>query len=302
MKKKFVAILATSLVGLGLTGFYTLKGTAAESTSNESSQQYSSLEANSTSHSLVSVQNKMLNAIDHYQSATGSYRAILTPIGVDEIVDFEVYRGANPRSHVKVMDNKSKVLKETAFDGNMFMSINHTNKTYLQNKTATQQQTVALGQNSPRSYKNDQGELVFVKRQDPAFSGVANDVLFPQDYAFWLTPDNHKVVGEEKLLNRTSIVIEGEHDDPILAEKHQSTHFKMWIDKETGVLLKLVETNSKDEVTNSIEVLSIEFDKQQDVSSLSKMQAVPSDYKDVSKKLRDRENREQKKSEKENEN
>ncbi|MGG2483857.1 MULTISPECIES: hypothetical protein [Brevibacillus] len=28
MKKKFVAILATSLVGLGLTGFYTLKGTA----------------------------------------------------------------------------------------------------------------------------------------------------------------------------------------------------------------------------------------------------------------------------------
>ncbi|MEJ8543779.1 hypothetical protein [Brevibacillus borstelensis] len=299
MKKKFVAILATSLVGLGLTGFYTLKGTAAESPSNDSSQQYSSLEANSTINSSVSVQSKMLNAIDYYQSATGSYRAILTPIGVDEIVDFEVYRGENPRSHVKVMDNKSKVLKETAFDGKMFMSINHTNKTYLQNKTATQQQTVALDQNTPRSYKNDQGELAFVKRQDPAFSGVANDVLFPQDYAFWLTPNNHKVVGEEKLLNRATIVIEGEHDDPILAEKHQSTHFKMWVDKETGVLLKLVETNSKNEVTNSIEVLSIEFDKQPDLSSLSKKQAIPTGYKDVSKKQRDPQAREPKKSAKE---
>ncbi|USG66993.1 hypothetical protein NDK47_06775 [Brevibacillus ruminantium] len=300
MNKKFVVIVATSLVGLGLTGFYGLKGTAAETGTNDSKQQQSLVEEIDRNISLTTVQSKMLNAIDHYQSATGSFRTILTPIGVDETVDFEVYRGTSPWSHVKVTNNQNKEITETTFDGNTSMLINHNNKTYMQDKVSVQKQKVELDQNKPRSYKNDQGELVFVKRQDAAFSGIANDVLFPQDYAFWLTPSNYKIAGEEELLNRTSIVIEGEHDDPILAKKHQSSHFKMWIDKETGVLLKLVETNNNNEVTNSIEVLSIEFDKQQDFSTLSKTHAVPSDYKDVSRKLGNRENREEKKSEKEN--
>jgi outer membrane lipoprotein-sorting protein len=195
------------------------------------------------------------------------------------------------------MNNKTNMSREDVFDGEFFWSVVHNEKVYMKNKVSNQP-LASFDKKEARSFKNEKGEAVFVKRPNPAFSSSADDVIFPQDYAFWLTPANHKILGEEKLLDRPVTVIEGQHDDSILAEKHQATHFKMWVDTKTGVLLKLVETNDKNEVTNSIEVLSIEFDKKADTAQLSAF-TPPTDYKDVTRKPVRPENMESQKSEKE---
>ncbi|WP_432775888.1 hypothetical protein AAFJ72_02075 [Brevibacillus gelatini] len=272
MKKTQAVILATSLLGLGLTGFYAVKSHAEETPKMEATQSATIAEPVTAEQQTELVpavmdaktlQAKMLNAIDNYQNVSGSYRVILAPLGVDETVEFEVQQGNNPRSHVKVLNNtKAELIKETAFDGEFYWDVKHNRKTYKKTKVSKANEPTAFNKNEPRTYKNEQGEKVFVKRPDPAFSASAKDVVFPQDYAFWLTPDNHEIVGTEKLLNRTVAMVKGKHEDRILAEKHQATHFTMWVDTETGVLLKLEETNDKNEVTNSIEVLSIEFDKE----------------------------------------
>ncbi len=72
----------------------------------------------------------------------------------------------------------------------------------------------------------------------------------------------------------------------------------MWIDAETGVLLKLEETNDKNEVTNLIEVSSIEFNKKGNLSLSNKFNP-PADYKDLTKKP---ERKQSMKSEKEDQN
>ncbi|MGK5508636.1 hypothetical protein [Brevibacillus formosus] len=287
MKKTYSVILATSLVGLGLTGFYAAKSNAEEAPRTEVEQQ---TEAQQQTKSILnvtvtdskSIQEKMINAIDNYQNVSGSYRAILTPIGVDETVEFEVQQGKNPRSHVKVENNtKGEIIKETAYDGEFYWTVKHNQKMYKKTKASKENGAASFDKKGPRTSKNEKGEKVFVKRPDPAFSSNAKDVIFPQDYAFWLTPTNHKIVGAEKLLDRSVTVIEGQHEDLILAEKHQATHFKMWIDTETGVLLKLEETNDKNEVTNSIEVLSIEFNKQAKMSTFK----APADYQNMTSSI-----------------
>ncbi|WP_289139819.1 hypothetical protein [uncultured Brevibacillus sp.] len=291
MKKTYSVILATLLVGSGVTGAYAVTSYAEESPKTEAAQQNElelqteveqQTEAVQTTTELTpsaidskSLQEKMLNAIDNYQYISGSYRTILTPIGVDETVEFEVQQGTNPRSNVVVQSNTSDILRETAFDGEYYWSVQHDKKMYRKAKASKQVELANFDKKAERTFKNEKGEKVFVKRPDPAFSSLAKDVIFPQDYAFWLTPSNHKILGEEKILDRTAVVIEGKHTDLILAEKHQSTYFKMWIDQETGVLLKLEETNGKDEVTNSIEVLSIEFNKKAKKMSTFN---VPDDY------------------------
>ncbi|ELK40644.1 hypothetical protein BAG01nite_44920 [Brevibacillus agri] len=100
-----------------------------------------------------SLQEKMLNAIDNYQNVSGSYRAILTPIGVDETVEFEVQQGKNPRSHVKVLNNtKAELIKETAFDGEFYWNVQHNRKTYKKTKASKENGTTAFNKNEPRIY------------------------------------------------------------------------------------------------------------------------------------------------------
>lgn len=291
MKKTYSVILATLLAGSGVTGAYAVTSYAEESPKIEAVKQTEvdqkteselqtevvqpKTELTPSAIDSKSLQDKMLNAIDNYQYLSGSYRTILTPIGVDETVEFEVQQGTEPRSRVLVQSNTANILRETAFDGEYYWTIQHDKKLYRKAKASKQVELANFDKKAERMFKNEKGEKVFVKRPDPSFSSLAKDVIFPQDYAFWLTSSNHKILGEEKLLERTAVVIEGKHTDLILAEKHESTNFKMWIDKETGVLLKLEETNDKDEVTNSIEVLSIEFNKK--AKKISPFNA-PDDY------------------------
>lgn len=60
--------------------------------------------------------------------------------------------------------------------------------------------------------------------------------------------------------DRAVTVIEGTLDAE-MAKKHKATLFKMWVDSETGILLKLEETNANGEFVSGVEVASITFNQ-----------------------------------------
>ncbi len=212
MKKTYRFILAVSLLTVGASGVYVLQSSA------EGPQKIEAPAQNTVAPLLdsKSLQEKMINAIDNYQNVSGSYHALLRPIDVDEIVHFEVQQGANPRSHITVKNNKTSTSQETVFDGEYYYKLDHLNKEYVKRKTDVET-AASFDKTSPRHLTKESGEAVFTHRPDPSFASRAGDVIFPQDYGFWLTPNNHQIVGTEKMLGRSVVVVEGKHDDPKLA-------------------------------------------------------------------------------------
>jgi len=62
------------------------------------------------------------------------------------------------------------------------------------------------------------------------------------------------------MFGRAVMVLEG-NMEPIAPKKHQAGHFTMWVDKQTGVLLMMEETNASGQVVNRMEVQAIAFDR-----------------------------------------
>ncbi|MBB3127065.1 Tfp pilus assembly protein PilE [Paenibacillus rhizosphaerae] len=203
----------------------------------------------------ATIQEKMLNSVDYFKSVQATYRTVLKPIGVDETMNLQIVEGANASSYVKITDNKTNAVQENSFNGAIITTKDAKGKN-SKNVAGTN-----VGKpKGERKTKTAKGEAVFINRIDPSFSGPAQDVILPQSYAFWLNDDtkNYKIEGEESFLGRTATVISGTHDKD-MAIKHDATHFTLWVDSETGVLLKLSETNDKGEETNRIEATTIEF-------------------------------------------
>lgn len=212
------------------------------------------------------IQDRMMNAVDNFKTIKGSYEIVINHLKVDENLYFEVVEGNNVGSYVKVTNNRTKKVTEHKFDGTNLISI--VNQKAVDKMSVKSIETgKPLG---PRKTKTAKGEPVYINRVDPAFSGPAQDVILPQAYAFWLNDDtnNYQIIGEEDLLQRKVTVIEGVHDKE-MAIKHNSTTFKLWVDNETGVLLKLIETNNEGEITNRIEATAIQFNGEIDLDSSS---------------------------------
>lgn len=109
--------------------------------------------------------------------------------------------------------------------------------------------------NRPRVSVNLKGEPEYYHRQDPAMAYGANEVTFPENYGFWLA-SGYDIIGQEKVVGRDATVLTGKLD-AYLASKHKATDYKMWVDSQTGILLKLIETNEAGEVITLIEVKEI---------------------------------------------
>jgi outer membrane lipoprotein-sorting protein len=230
--------------------------------------------------SYTSIKERMLNAVDNFNTVQGTFREKFSPINLDQTIDFNISEVNGLGSYVKITDNLTKDTQEISSDGKSILTLN--NKTKTSNSTDVTK-TLTGKIIGARESKTEKGEPVYNYRTDPAFSNIASEVILPQVYAFWLNDEtnNYKVTGEDIFLGRNVTLIEGTHD-AILAKKHNATQFNMWVDTETGVLLKLIETNANGEVTNSIEVSSISFN--QNIDHLKFSTVAPESYTDIHSK------------------
>jgi len=204
----------------------------------------------------IPVQEKMLNAIDNFQTIKGTYHEIHSPSGADRTVSFQVREGKNPGSYTKVVDNRTGSVVEVRADGNVLMFFDKTNNVFERNRIA--KETFNKKNDKPRKF-NKNGVTNYVYRQDPSTAILAQDVVFPQPYAFWLNEESgYQVLGNEMYLDRDATVMQGNFDS-FMSQKRQATTFKMWVDTDTGVLLKLEESNGTNEIVNSITVTDLKI-------------------------------------------
>ncbi|MDQ0888750.1 outer membrane lipoprotein-sorting protein [Paenibacillus sp. V4I9] len=207
------------------------------------------------------IQVRMLNAIDNYKDIKGTYK-----IG-NQRVEFEVAEGDSPGSYTKITENTGQVV-EIISDGVNVLNLNHQSKTFRKLVNPTPEPV-----KGPRIYRNENGTTSYIHRPDPA-SAASAWVTFPENYAFMLT--DGKIVRQEKYLERDATIIEGNPNED-LPKNFGANQFKIWVDSETGILLKVIGTNEKNEVVHSLEVTSIQINKGIDRSKFST--DVPSGWK-----------------------
>lgn len=204
------------------------------------------------------IKTKMLNSIHYYNDVKGSFKHVTQRR--DIVVEFEVQEGEDPYSYIKVRD-KQGIVKESIANDSEVLTLYPREKGYKEIKKQPINPEKLKELNRPSNELKD-GKTIKKLRPDPATALDAQIVTYPQQIAYWLDDNeqNYKITGSESFLNRDSTVIEGKLLDS-LVDKFDANNFKMWVDTETGVLLKLITTNENGEETSIIEVQEIEFNK-----------------------------------------
>ena len=201
---------------------------------------------------IAALQQRMLDAVDRYRDAAGSVDLRFGNNGQNEAIDFEVSQAARS-SFVRIARERGVVEEHVTREGATLS---------LYPQTASYSETRRLDARAPsgaRLYRNARCEPVFVHRPDPAGAVGADAVLSPQNYAFWLSTEEVRIAGHQRLLGRDATVVAGKHSG-YLGRKLGADRFRMWVDSDTGVLLKLVGSGRQGKQAYSIVVRDLRLD------------------------------------------
>lgn len=187
----------------------------------------------------VSIYSKMLNSIDNYNSLRLVFDT--TMIGDTELT-IECQTNIDKGMSYQAVYSGNELLRETSADGSKVSSLNHETKAYDADSrnviSRTDAYEIAL---SERITTGEDGLPRYYYRQNATNCSYASYAMFPQEIAFSYLKDFElwEISGTEEYLGRTCVVIEGIPCDYI-GEKHNIDSFVIYVDSDTGVLLKLI--------------------------------------------------------------
>lgn len=224
---------------------------------------------------------RMLNSIDYFDSVTGSF--IYHDIsGNETTVDYKIKMKDNPSSYEK--DANKDITNEISYDGNEQTFLDTKNKMYR--KLGATKQTVNKDQyksESPKDrYQSKDGKNVYIHRADPSYMGVASESVFPQNTALGFLEDYNKwdITSDGTLNGKDVVIVKGTLNNYYSA-KFKATSFQLWVDKNTGILLKREVYNVQGDVVEFINTTSIKFNSSIDDAQFKLN--VPVDYQDFKK-------------------
>ncbi|MCC3359683.1 hypothetical protein [Bacillus sp. REN16] len=212
------------------------------------------------------IHSKMLNSIDNFENVKGSFNYWSKPAGFNYSVDYMVKTGNNPSSIVKIIENGEDVI-ESSYDGKSNVILFNDKKEYSKknikpNNEFRDKEKKQLGVSPKNRYLlGNNKEKIYLYKSDYTNMNAAKDSLFPQeialgyleDYSQWeIVDDSTKYAGVE------AVLIEGTFNE-YYAAKHQASTFKLWVHKDTGVLLNLEEYDSDMELVSGLATQDIKF-------------------------------------------
>ncbi|MFE4524907.1 hypothetical protein ACFRCQ_22840 [Cytobacillus firmus] len=232
------------------------------------------------------IHSKMLNSINYFKSAKGNF-VYSDNTGIEYTVDYHVKTKDNPSSVVTMNDHGEKSTQ--SFNEKSSLIIDHEKEAYNElavpeNFSKEMWAHLEKEDKKPKArYQKENGEKVYVHYVDPTQMGIAQDSLYPQsiamgfleDYDQWEITD---VLSKENggLHNLDTIIIEGTLND-YYQKKHSAKTFKLWVSKDTGILLNYEEYNDTGDVVISQITKSIKLN--QNVKDRIAVPAVPKNYK-----------------------
>lgn len=215
----------------------------------------------------ASIQDKMVNSIDYFKTAKGSFHYYAKLANINDTIEFEVQLKDKPSSFYNTKSPEGQKESVTVFDGEQILNANSTKKEYVLTPVVKDEGPRA-NQASPakQRYKIDgNGTKKTILRKDPSNMGLASSVLFNQNIALGFLKDysQWKVESNEEYLGLKAKVITGKVPESY-AKRHGGETFKMWVHKDTGILLNFEEYDQKGEKVFNITVNDIKLNEPTD--------------------------------------
>ncbi|PFJ17653.1 hypothetical protein COD67_14430 [Bacillus cereus] len=231
------------------------------------------------------IQTLMLNSIDHFKTAKGSFEYFNGD--TNELIEYQTDLTMKPRYYEKVqelaIENHSS-LKEgdivggyeiNTYDGENLNIYNNGFPKRNSKPYAYNVKTPPRTQEEVNKYKNStinkritvepDGEKVYIHRLDPSYMRIAKTILLPEDYAMGYMEDSTKwnITGQETIAGIDTVIIEGQLND-YYTTKYNGGNFKLNVDPKTGIMLQMIVTDSSNTVKQFIKTRTIEINKNLD--------------------------------------
>lgn len=161
------------------------------------------------------VLNKMVTSKENFKTVKGKFEQYNRSIGQWEVEYQLINNGENSTGYSRVSESLDILLESTYFNKDTIWSINEEERNY--------------------SSKSNSGHSPIVD-----LAGLAKDSLFPSEIASTFMEDsaNWDIEAQNEELNgHNTIVIKGKLDGN-LSEYLNSSWYRLWIDKDTGILVQ----------------------------------------------------------------
>ncbi|WP_291572515.1 DUF4830 domain-containing protein [Clostridium sp. UBA4548] len=205
------------------------------------------------------LRNKIANSVDYFTSAKGSFRWNQKRFNNDVTVDYKVELKDTPSSYEKETSKDGNILEAT-LNGNMKTIFDNNTKTYRSGEVSTSKGGTTRNNIENKYATASDGSSEVYLRPDPLFLIYAKESLFNQNLAVGILKDESKwsISAVEKYLELDAAVIEGTFDN-YYSVKFDSTKYKAWVEKNTGIILKMEWYDENGETTTELETTFIKL-------------------------------------------
>lgn len=206
------------------------------------------------------VVNAMLNSVDYYQSVQGEFTTSSLHDHQETTVAYKTDLAAG-NSYQHILDSEADI--EQYVKGGILTQYDNKTKSYSQSYVPIQSESEdKTGKTlEARITVEADGIKNYHYRYDSTHTGISTMSLFPQEMTFGLLADTDlwEITGQTEYLGRSCVALSGEAT-PFYGEKLDMERFTMYVDEETGILLKFEGFSSKGQLTQSITTKSISID------------------------------------------
>lgn len=215
----------------------------------------------------MELQLKMYNSVLYYETVQGQYQEIDYLREQKEQVNFKINEGDNPGGTVQININDNIYIEEKSNGDKRIVYENSPEGEIVTEDKRTMVDKIT--QNLFEKWETLKDAYVIMNdgipgynyRERPSYIHYSSFITFPQAPAHYLRVlENWEIKEEGTLLGRKVKVIEGEFDKNS-KEKFRSETFKMWVDTESGVLLKYISYDKDGKPTKEVQVNEIKFNE-----------------------------------------
>ncbi|MFE4524905.1 hypothetical protein ACFRCQ_22830 [Cytobacillus firmus] len=215
----------------------------------------------------MELQLKMYNSVLYYETVQGQYQETDYLREQKEQVKFKISEGDTPGGTVQININDNIYIEEKS-NGNKRIVYEDSPEGEI---VSEDKRTIVdkFTQNFFEKWETLKDAFVIMNdgipgynyRERPSYIHYSSFITFPQAPAHYLRVlENWEIKEEGTLLGRKVKVIEGEFDKNS-KEKFRSETFKMWVDTESGVLLKYISYDKDGKMTKEVQVNEIKFNE-----------------------------------------
>lgn len=225
------------------------------------------------------VQERMLNSYHFFDTVKGSFHFTSNDVGYDYTVKYQLkWKDKKVQYHVKTTDLKKQTTEEQSY-ANGETTILYTNDKIFEKIKQDIRDKGEFLETEKAIVKNSDGSKEYHYPETDLNLGMAENSLhakeialgFLEDYSLW------KVRGTEKMLSRNAVVIDGKFS-PYYQEKLHAKTFTLWMDENTGIILKSETYTEAGEVVDRLETTDFKIRNEFEVETPK----IPADFVEYS--------------------